>query len=858
MRIGVPDSSHSRAENHTSCNRLLISSGLSEFKDAVSLKKDGRRVSLEGVLTGAALGIVLLYLVEDAVAAVSGPPIGGPLQDPGDGEPGSLGATAGRIEIRPLQDLGLAFDDIRPQGFGMGSSGGGLAEIGGRGGRGPVAEDGPSSQESSRPLDVIASFGGGGGGGGWDGGGSSNPDVPPIPPGPPTPGTEPLPQLMLVVVRTFGGAGSRSLEGRAGSSQNAIQVGIENTSMDLRQSGAPAMELRSQRTLQSFAISGLDDADLNMIAEHIGLVNTTFLNGTAADALIIGTSDLLTLGLQSAGSASAVLGSRTVVMDNSRLVGLGGSDLVGLEGITELRFAGLGTSQRADLSFHLLAEGLKDSGILLGQGNDTVTVNSGFYVSGIDPLAAEGQGGFNFDLGQAPLSRGDGSNWRFNLNARAVGLDNSLIDTGAGDDRVSIFTRIDENLVADLGVLYDDPFTSIQLERIGLLNSTVLMGDGNDELRINGSLIDSTIDLGSGNNTLILEGPMLGSTRILMGDGTNSINFNDGLGGQVQGGSNDDRFNLRNQQLVGELDGGGGNDILVAPTGANSRRELLVLNGPDAGNLDGLRFRSIESVDLGGGDDVTLLDLGGSLTGQLLGGNGLDRLEYSNWTLPVSVDLDRGSATGIGAGASGSLVGFEVVRGGLGNDSLTSSGAFLGIDGGGGDDVLYLRWSPWLSAGDTGLQVKGGSGRDLFVISGLEQGTPLGWDGQRGIPQLVDLDLSFNGTSSGIGITDAIGWVRTQTLPGGESQQSFERLTPSGLAGIGDARLLPIAPLEQLLAGMGSNTQQLAIATDGGGGGQLYLLGSQGQGTAQLVAGLPSDLLSQVGTTSSGSPGSTP
>ena len=655
---------------------------------------------------------------------------------------------------------------------------------------------------------------------------------------------------MLVVVRTFGGSGSRSLEGKAGSSQNAIQVGIENTTMDLTQSGAPAMELRSQRTLQSFAISELDDADLNMIAEHIGLVNTTFLNGTAADALIIGTSDLLNLGLQSAGSANAGLDSRTVAMDNSRLVGLGGSDLVGLEGITELRFTGLGTSQRADLSFHLLAEGLKDSGILLGRGDDTVTINSGFYVSGIDPLASEGQGGFNFDLGQTPVSNGDGSTWRFNLNARAVGLDNSLIDTGAGDDRVSIFTRIDENLEADLGVLYDDPFTSIQLERIGLLNSTVLMGDGNDELRINGSLIDSTIDLGSGNNTLILEGPVLGSTRILMGDGINSINFNDGLGGQVQGGSNDDRFNLRNQQLVGELDGGGGNDSLLAPTGAYSRRELLVLNGPDAGNLDGLRFRSIESVDLGGGDDVTLLDLGGSLTGQLLGGNGLDRLEYSNWTLPVSVDLDLGSATAIGAGASGSLVGFELVAGGLGNDTLISSGAFLGIDGGSGDDVLYLRWSPWLSAGETGLHAGGGSGRDLFVISGLEQGTPLGWDGQSGIPQLVDLDLGFNGTSSGgIGITDAIGWVRSQTLPGGESQQSFERLTPSGLAGIGDARLLPIAPLEQLLAGMGSNTQQLAIATDGSGGGQLYLLGSQGQGTAQLVAGLPSDLLRQVGTT---------
>jgi hypothetical protein len=859
-----------RIQNSGANDKPVITSGLSEFKDAVSLKKDGRRVSLEGVLTGAALGMVLLYLVEDALASVGATgPIGGPLQDPGEGDPGSLSTTAGRIQIRPLENLGLGFDEGPAQAFASGP-GPGLAAMGGKGGPSPLA-GAQSSQESLRPLAGSGGGGGGGGGGsggggggGSSGGGSSNPDAPPEPPGPPGPPDPPsptntdLPQLMLVVVRTYGSSGSRSIEGRAENSQYATQVGIENTLLDLRASGAPALELRSDRTLQSFALSELDDADMNMIAEHIGLLNTTLLNGTAGDAFIVGASDLLKLGLLAAGSASAELESRTVGMDNSDLVGLGGNDLVGVEGITRLDFTGLGSSQRAALSFDLLAEGLKDSGILLGNGDDTVTINSGYYVTGSDQFARVDQGGLNFDFGQTPVSSGNGSNWRFNLNARAVGLSNSLLDTGAGNDRVSIFTRIDENLAADLGVLYNDPFTNIQLERIGLLNSTVLMGEGNDNLRINGSLIDSTIDLGSGSNTLILEGPILGSSRILMGDGRNDISFNQGLGGQVQGGSSNDRFNLQNQQLAGALDGGGGNDILVAPTGAHSRRELLVVNGPDTGNLDGLRFRSIESIDLGGGDDVTLMELGGSLTGQLLGGDGLDRLDYSNWELPVSVDLDRGSATAIGGGASGSLVGVEQVMGGLGKDSLTSSGAFASIDGSAGDDVLYLRWTPWLSAGDTGLQVRGGPGRDLFVISGLEQGPPLGWDGQSGTPQLVDLDLGFNGTTSGIGITDAIGWVRTQTLSGGGSQQSFGRLTPSGLEGIGDARLLPIAPLEQLLAGMASDTQQLAIASDGSGSGQLYLLGSQGQGTGQLVAGLPSDLLRQVGATFTGSSGSTP
>jgi ABC-type cobalamin transport system ATPase subunit len=68
------------------------------------------------------------------------------------------------------------------------------------------------------------------------------------------------------------------------------------------------------------------------------------------------------------------------------------------------------------------------------------------------------------------------------------------------------------------------------------------------------------------------------------------------------------------------------------------------------------------------------------------------------------------------------------------------------------------------------------------------------------------------------------------------------RLTPSGLEGVGDARLLPIAPLEQLLAGMATDTRQLAIASDGQFGNQLHLLGSQGIGTSQVIAGLPSAL----------------
>jgi hypothetical protein len=233
------------------------------------------------------------------------------------------------------------------------------------------------------------------------------------------------------------------------------------------------------------------------------------------------------------------------------------------------------------------------------------------------------------------------------------------------------------------------------------------------------------------------------------------------------------------------------------------------------------------------------MQLGSSLTGQLLGGDGLDRLEFHNWILPVTVDLDQGSSTAIQGGAAGGLQGFEQVTGGNGNDLLISSGEFLGMDGGLGNDVMYLRWSPWLSPNDQGLQVSGGSGKDLFVFSGLDGEMPDSWDGSSGLPNLNDFDLSFD-NSKGIGLTDRIGVVNTTLAADGSRKQLFTELTPSGLTGVGNVKLLPIAPIEQLLSGMSDNTRQLAISFDplSNQMPDLVMLGSSGKGTYGTVAHL--------------------
>jgi hypothetical protein len=97
------------------------------------------------------------------------------------------------------------------------------------------------------------------------------------------------------MVRTDGTANSRSVDGTAASAQTAGQVGIANSQLDLGAASSPSLEVLSSRSLQSFGLSQLDDADLNLIAEHIGLLNSTILNGAGKEALIFDARDLLEL-----------------------------------------------------------------------------------------------------------------------------------------------------------------------------------------------------------------------------------------------------------------------------------------------------------------------------------------------------------------------------------------------------------------------------------------------------------------------------------------------------------------------------------------------------------------------------------
>jgi len=831
-------------------------------------------VTLEGVLTGVALGIVLIYMIEEEVKAAARGRGGGPLEGPGGIELGDFAGLAGRIGLAQPQTLTLRSSGQQREEGGQGPVDLGPGFLGGGGGlslpRGARTPTGvlrqgggekPTAADTRVGADNNLS-------GGFEGGAADRGEIDagqqrttdetivapiqpvvspdgtpdPLPPDRPTAKEAPLPDLMLILVRTEGNASSRSLGGDAKSMFSGKQTAIENSVLDLRTSDVPKLVVQSERLMPLSAYSADTDSVLDLINRHVDLVSSEILGGSETGTLILQAKDLLELVIASSRQAIVDVNNESSNLDKSSLLMGEGNNLVSLNALTVLQFSGLGDSTSADMAFELLTRNLRDSVVRFGAGDDRLMLSSGFYEGGdsFNNSTTDGRSGLTFELGDSALNMPDEA-WQMNLKAVAIGAQDSLIDLGNGNNTAILLTRIDQSLAAELNNKYISPNTSIRLDRIGLQNTTLKAGDGDDDVRITGRVVGSTIDLGAGNNQLVLEEDVDQDSSIVLRGGSNKVLVTGSLGGRIEGGEGADGLEVSGRELAGSFDGKGGNDVLEGTDGERAKRDFVFVQGRDSGFFNSIRFQNVESVSTKGGDDVVIMALEGTLTGRCLGGSGLDRLEFSNWKLPVAVDLDLGTATAI----SGGISGIEQVVGGLGNDLLVGSGLHAELSGGVGDDVIWMRWTPWSSESGDGLKLSGGADRDLFVFDGIGAAGPNGWNGRDGLPLLVDLDLT-----DGIGVPDQLAWTQDVQLAEGVRKELI-RTTASGLEGLGDIRLLPIAPLEQLLSGMTDATQQLAIAYDPAASAttaELHLLGVEGRGSSQAIALIPTEQFVQRNT----------
>ncbi|NIS81189.1 MAG: hypothetical protein GTO14_13510, partial [Anaerolineales bacterium] len=151
------------------------------------------------------------------------------------------------------------------------------------------------------------------------------------------------------------------------------------------------------------------------------------------------------------------------------------------------------------------------------------------------------------------------------------------------------------------------------------------------------------------------------------------------------------------------------------------------------------------------------------VSGVIDGGAGINTLDYSGYTIDLTVDLEAGTATGTGGVAN-----IQNVTGGGGSDTLVGDSDENILIGGAGDDVL--------TGGLRADTLDGGAGTDTveeqrdaaFTLTdaaltiGLE-----GMDALLGIEQAVLIG------GAGANTMDASGFAGTVALAGGEEDDIF-------------------------------------------------------------------------------------
>ena len=601
---------------------------------------------------------------------------------------------------------------------------------------------------------------------------------------------------------------SRSVEGAADIHWLGAQVGLADGILDLSQSTIGNLVIQSDQGFRGLALSVNKDANLFHGSTNAALFQAHVITGPESGTTWIHANQLLTLAAQNAGSLRVGIEASLAAMEQSKLVDLGGDDIIDLGANQQLTFSDGNLAQQQNLRIAIDSYGMINSSLAMGPGNNWISINST-----VGPWQL-GLGGL-IDL----LARNQ--DWGLSLQARAIAMDHSQLDSGAGNDQVWVTATLDPAIGSQLTAFAANPRAHIELQQIAARGSSLNLGPGDDQLRLGGDVLASTIDLGTGTNQLIFD-TGASHTTILMGDGStnriilgnkaNTINLHGGERLNLYGGQAEDRISLSQGAPTGLIDGAGGLDTIITTGSPQGGGSVLTLGGADWGMLDGLSILNIESIQLGPGNDQVMVSEGAWLTGQLAGGAGLDTLDFSANQTPITIRLAPGLISEPGQASMGPMTGFERVWGGRGGDQ-------------------FLLGNPSTSGtGLPGVEIRGGPGIDQFLWDPMEPSWPHGMDQGSGLPSLADLQIMTK-ADGGIGLTDQIGWASSNREGGSMALGSVQLLTPSSLDALGDSRLLPIAPIEQLLAGqanLGSQAvNQLAIGTTATGA-ELLALGARG------------------------------
>lgn len=437
-------------------------------------------------------------------------------------------------------------------------------------------------------------------------------------------------------------------------------------------------------------------------------------------------------GLNALDYSNLTVGA-TVNLQNSTATNIGG----GFSNISITDFHG-----SFDTTDTLIAANA--SNIWTIDGVNSGNINGQFYFTGVENLVGgTGTDSFVFYDGgsvQGTVKGGTGSNT----------LNYSNLSNG-----------ISVNLQANLSTAIGTSFDQIQ--------NIIGVGDGTDVLIANNYV-----------NTWNLTGTNQGSVTSAF----TAMNFQNIA--NLTGGTQSDRFVFQNSGSVsGQLVGAGGNNILdfsqrtdgisvnlatntATPiTGGFTSIQSLVgnllpttylvgsnlantwsLTGGNSGSVanSGGTFTFAGFSNLTGGDNGDRFAFGatGFVSGQIVGGTGLNTLDYSARTAGIVADLQLNKATAVGGGFSqinrviGANLGDDILYGNNANTTwnINNNTGNAGLLTWGANSVLF-----------SGIgNLRGGTGADSFAFSagGFLTGNVNGWAGNN--------TLDYSGTASAISV----------------------------------------------------------------------------------------------------------
>ncbi|SEG66061.1 beta strand repeat-containing protein [Bosea lathyri] len=286
----------------------------------------------------------------------------------------------------------------------------------------------------------------------------------------------------------------------------------------------------------------------------------------------------------------------------------------------------------------------------------------------------------NTDVLLSGVSMG-GGNDKFTNSGTIIGSDGVAIDTGAGNDEVTLLEG---------SQLYGE----------------VRLGTGDDKLTATAAEQDLSVDAGEGND-IVLAGA--GDDLVRGGDGDDLL---DGGAGDdaLQGGNGNDRLigGRGDDFLFGDagndtLIGGAGNDLLDGGDGIDTvdysaeTASVTIDLGTGKATGDGIakdRLAGIENVIGGSGDDVLI---GNNLANVLDGGAGNDRIVAGAGDMAIGGAGDDSIEIQAGAGAAASI------DGGSGRDTVKLTGTGTGsLAAPSGVERLVVEGGSWSVAGSAG------------------------------------------------------------------------------------------------------------------------------------------------------------